>query len=269
MVLDQDSVIPFNDRTALYGDGCFTTIAVSNKKPELLALHLQRLKRDCDKLFIQFNDWTDLEKTILELSLTQHYDVVKVVISRGQGGRGYSPTTCINSTAYLSLSSIPVHYSNWRKDGVSMGISSIQLAIQPLLAGIKHLNRLEQVLIKRELDKLEYDDVVVCDTNGHVIETSAGNLFWRKADTWFTPNLESSGVIGVMRNHVFDLLKSNNIELKQVVAGVNELFLADEIAISNCLMGWVPVRSLKGTNDENWSNNLSNIQSIFTSTKDN
>lgn len=245
VVLDSHSFIPSNDRIALYGDGCFTTIAISDSKSELLNLHLTRLKSDCRRLHIDFLSWQELKSAITGLASSQNSAVIKVVVSRGQGGRGYSPAQCSEPTAYLSLSEIPAHYTNWRKNGISMSVSSVKLAIQPLLAGVKHLNRLEQVFIKHELDRTEYEDVLVCDTDGHVVESSAGNVFWRKNSNWFTPKLDKCGVEGVMRNQLLKLFRRKNIELKQRYSYVDDVFECDELLITNSLMRIVPVNCLQ------------------------
>lgn len=256
VVLDTQSLIPSNDRIALYGDGCFTTIAISNTKAELLDLHLARLQRDCLRLYIEFQLWSELQKAIIDLAMSIESAVIKVVVSRGQGGRGYSPANCINPTAYVSLSEIPAHYTNWRENGISMSVSSVKLAIQPLLAGVKHLNRLEQVYIKHELDQFDYEDMLVCDTDGHVVESSAGNVFWRKKANWFTPKLNKCGVEGVMRNQVIELFANRNIKLEQRHSYIGELFECDELLITNSLMGVVPVNRLEIQNrSQTWHRN--------------
>jgi len=244
VVLDTQSLIPSNDRIALYGDGCFTTIAISKNKVELLDLHLFRLQRDCQRLYIEFQLWTELQNAIIDLASSKESAVIKVVVSRGQGGRGYSPANCIKPTAYISFSEIPAHYTNWRENGISMSVSSVKLAIQPLLAGVKHLNRLEQVYVKRELDQIDYEDVVVCDTDDHVVESSAGNVFWRKKTNWFTPKLDKCGVEGVMRNQIIKLFTTKNINLEHRHSYIDELFECDELIITNSLIGVVPVNRL-------------------------
>lgn len=263
VVLDQQSLIPFNDRIALYGDGCFTTIAISQSKAELLDLHLARLKRDCLRLYIDFQLWRELENAITDLALSTVSGVLKVVVSRGQGGRGYSPKNCINPTAYISISKMPKHYKNWRANGISMSISSVKLAIQPLLAGVKHLNRLEQVYIKRELDQVEFEDLLICDMNDHMVESSAGNVFWRKNDMWFTPKLDKCGVNGVMRNRLLDLFETKNIKVKQKHSYTDELFESDELLITNSLMRIVPVYRLQtDTSSKSWQRNDSHVDSL-------
>jgi 4-amino-4-deoxychorismate lyase len=118
------------------------------------------------------------------------------------------------------------------------------LACQPLLAGIKHLNRLEQVLVKQALAQTSYDDVVVCDYQQKIIETSVGNLFWYKDNVWHTSDLSESGVEGVMRNQVMAVMQKNGLECQVVKQDVSVLFSAQELFVCNSLMLLVPVVSL-------------------------
>ena len=173
----QQQHINIADRAFLYGDGCFTTMAFRNGHIEFFSAHIERLKLACKKLYINFDRWSELERCIIG-SLNPKVDcVVKVMITRGEGGRGYSPEGAVNPSFIITLHTIPSHYSVWQTDGIKLTISPITLACQPLLAGIKHLNRLEQVLVKQALAETDYDDAVVCDTQQKIIESSVGNLF--------------------------------------------------------------------------------------------
>jgi 4-amino-4-deoxychorismate lyase len=175
-----------------------------------------------------------------------------VIITRGEGGRGYSPEGAIDPSYIITHHTIPLHYASWQSEGIKITVSPIMLACQPLLAGIKHLNRLEQVLVKQSLVKTSYDDVVVCDYQQKIIETSVGNLFWYKDNVWYTPNLSGSGVEGVMRNQVMALMQENGLECQVVVQDVSVLYSAQELFICNSLMSLVPVMSLfNPTNQQN------------------
>ncbi len=106
--------------------------------------------------------------------------VLKVIISRGGGGRGYSAANCDSPTRILSASARPAHYSRWREDGVTLTLSPVRLGRNPMLAGIKHLNRLEQVLIRTHLEQTDADEALVLDSEGFITECCAANLFWRQ-----------------------------------------------------------------------------------------
>jgi 4-amino-4-deoxychorismate lyase len=166
------------------------------------------------------------------------------MITRGEGGRGYSPEGAVNPNFIITLHAIPAHYTLWHTKGIKLTISPITLASQPLLAGIKHLNRLEQVLVKQALVQTGYDDAIVCDTQQQIIETSVANLFWYKDNVWYTADLSKSGVEGVMRNHVLEVMQQKGIECQVVKQDVSVLFDAQELFVCNSLMMLVPVLSL-------------------------
>jgi 4-amino-4-deoxychorismate lyase len=236
--------IAIADRALQYGDGCFTTMAFRNARLEFFGNHIDRLKLACKTLHIDFDKWVELECCVFNVLKTSDDCVVKVMITRGVGGRGYSPEGAENPNFIISLHTIPSHYLFWQIEGIKLTTSSITLACQPLLAGIKHLNRLEQVLVKQALSKTGYDDAIVCDTNHKVIETSAGNLFWCKDNVWYSPDLSDSGVEGVMRNRVLTVMHENGLECQIVKQAVSVLFSAQEMFVCNSLMMLVPVVSL-------------------------
>ncbi len=240
-VLKPNDHISANDRIASYGDGCFTTMRVESSVPQLLKSHIERLRWAAQRLSIQYQGWIELSNTIVEHAKSMSSGVIKVVISRGQGGRGYGTEGIIEANCYLSCHDIPVHYDAWRAQGIRLGVSEIKLAQQPLLAGIKHLNRLEQVLVKHQLQQMDVDDVVVLDSQSNIVECSASNLFWRSGNAWYTPNLSQCGVEGVMRNHIITLMHENNIEVNQVITDISAMEGCDEVFICNSVMKCVPV----------------------------
>ena len=240
----QQQQISVADRAAQYGDGCFTTIAFRNGHLEFFNAHIQRLKLACETLYIDFDKWLELERCILDSLMSTADCVVKVMITRGEGGRGYSPEGAVNPSYIITHHTVPSHYPLWRTEGIRLTISPITLACQPLLAGIKHLNRLEQVLVKHALAATGYDDAVVCDTQQNIVETSVGNLFWYKNSAWYTSDLSESGVDGVMRNCVLAVMKEKGLECQVVQHDVSSIFSAQELFVCNSLMVLVPVLSV-------------------------
>lgn len=237
--------IDIADRGLQYGDGCFTTIAFRNTCLEFFDAHLQRLQQACHRLHIDFNQWTELSQYVVNSVVGNDQDsVIKILISRGQGGRGYSPVGCQTPSYIITHHPMPAHYGNWQDHGLALSVSPVTLAKQPLLAGIKHLNRLEQVLIKKELEPTEFDDALVCDTDGTIIETSVGNLFWKNDNTWFTPELSQCGVEGVVRNQLLDIFLKNEIDVQVVQQDLNGLDCIEEMFMCNSLMKIVPVTSI-------------------------
>lgn len=240
----QQQNIEITDRAFQYGDGCFTTMAFRNNCLEFFDAHISRLKLACKTLYIDFDKWSILENCIVDSLKATSNCVVKVIITRGTGGRGYCPEGAVNPSFIITHHTIPAHYTSWQAKGVKLTISPIRLASQPLLAGIKHLNRLEQVLVKQALVQTGYDDAVVCDTRQKIIETSTGNLFWYKDNVWFTADHTESGVEGVMRNQILAVMKEQGLEYRVVKQDISALFDAQQIFVCNSLMLLVPVVGL-------------------------
>ncbi len=131
------------------------------------------------------------------------------------------------------------------KQGVKLCRVNTALGINPALAGLKHLNRLEQVLIKAELEAKEADEALVLDTAGLLVECCAANLFWRKGKQLFTPDLSGCGVAGVARQRLLRLAERLGYRVAQVRAAPETLDRADEVLISNALLPLLPVRQIE------------------------
>ncbi|MCG7531529.1 aminodeoxychorismate lyase [Psychrobium sp. MM17-31] len=238
-------VISASDRGFSYGDGIFTTIKVTNGVCHLLPDHLMRLQRGISALAIAQIDFDALLNQLCDVAKMLAQGVIKVVISRGVGQRGYSSVGCDSPTVVVSTSPLPSCYQAWQRDGIALGVSTVALGLNPLTAGIKHLNRLEQVLVKQQIDDNGWTDAVVLDCQACVIETNMANLFWRNGDKVYTPNLDFSGVKGLMRAQVKSALAAWAIEVVEDRFKLSSLTDADEIFITNCLMDVVPVVAIE------------------------
>jgi 4-amino-4-deoxychorismate lyase len=137
--------------------------------------------------------------------------------------------------------SYPQHYPQWQTDGIKLGISRIKLGHNPLLAGHKHNNRLEQVLVKNDLDAQQVDDGVVLDINEHIVETSSANIFWRKGSTLYTPILDKAGVAGIIRRLIIQDAEPLGFKALLGRFDLVDLHDADEVFVSNALLGVAPV----------------------------
>lgn len=236
-----------NDRAVQFGDGCFTTARLINGKVVALEQHIERLSQACQRLQIAHVDWRALSREMIAIGYGQDEGVLKVILSRGAGGRGYSAKGCGQPTRILSVSPYPAHYHQLRQRGARLALSTVRLSRNPLLAGIKHLNRLEQVLIRTELEQTGADEALVLDTEGMLVECCAANLFWRRGEKVFTPDLSHAGVNGIQRQHVIRVLRGQGITVEEVRTPPEILASVDEVVITNALMPVLPVYQI-----ENW-----------------
>ena len=228
-----------NDRLANYGDGVFTTMHVSEGRVGLLSRHVSRLVNDAAALGITVTA-TAIEDVIRTAMQQQQDGVLKILLGSGQGGRGYSRPEQAAVSLAVSWHAVPALYETWRQQGIALAVSPVTLAHQPLLAGLKHANRLEQVLVKRAMQTMDCDDCVVTDANTTVMEASAANLFWFKHGVWFTPDLSKAGVNGVMRQFILE--HTEHVEVGEY--HLRNLYDADAVMLTNALMQIVPVHSL-------------------------
>lgn len=225
------------DRSFQYGDGVFTTIKVARSQLQHWSLHWQRLALSCQQLAINLPDENSVFNQA-SAAITAQEQVVKIVVSRGHGGRGYSFKGIELADIYITTSPMPVF--PMQRTGIKLGVAKLQLGIQPLLAGIKHCSRLETVLLKNEAEQSDFDDLLVTDTAGFVTECCAANFFFQVNGNWHTPSLLRAGVAGVMRQWIISQI--DVVEDNYSLADVRQ---ADAMFISNALSGIVPVRSFE------------------------
>jgi len=235
------------DRGFSYGDGIFTTIKVKNGQCLLLTQHLIRLQQGITAFAITQIDFKSLLDDLTHKARELKDGVLKVIITRGVGQRGYSSIGCDSPTIVISTGTLPTIYQQWQQQGIAVGISTVALGINPLTAGIKHLNRLEQVLIKQQIDENQWLDAIVLDCQACIIETSMANLFWRTGDKVFTPSLNFSGVNGLMRQQVIEQLALEDVPVSQERFKLSAIMDADEVFMTNCLMGIVPINHIEST----------------------
>ncbi|MDA9557862.1 aminodeoxychorismate lyase [Vibrio sp.] len=242
--IESDSILN-TDRSFQYGDGCFSTILTMNGQLHLWGRHLQRLRMTLDRLKIAQPNWEQVQWWLNNAILDAPKAGIKIHISRGSGGRGYSVRGFHTPLVTISNFSYPEQYLMLSQQGIRLGICSSPLGINPLLAGLKHNNRLEQVLLKAEMETLDYTDGIALDIHGNVIETTMANVFWARSGTIYTSKLTNSGVAGVMRAQVIDDLTLLSIEVVEGYFSIDSLLNADEVFITNAIMQVVPVIAIR------------------------
>jgi 4-amino-4-deoxychorismate lyase len=240
----QEQHFLINNRGLAYGDGVFTTAKVLNGNVQFLSAHIERLTISCSKLNISLPDFNKMIIEITDEAKKYELSVVKIIITVGDGGRGYSRQGCSSSNVIITFHGFPEHYLLLQQKGIHLGVSTLKIGINPLTAGIKHLNRLEQVLIREELDNRNEDDLLVLNYFDYVIEATAANVFWYKNNTWHTPKLDESGVEGLMRNQIIQNC-SNQCEINLINAKLSALDSIEAMFICNSVMGVIPVRQFE------------------------
>lgn len=238
--------IDFEDRGFQYGDGLFETIRVSRHTPLFLDLHLARLAEGCQRLLIPSPDRTLLVEESVQLAARQADAVLKIIITRGQGGRGYKPPANVAVTRLLGLYPPPNYPENFYTSGISLRICQYRLASNPVLAGIKHLNRLEQILARAEWsDADDFQEGVMMNQAGHVIEGTMSNLFLVQNGILLTPPIDQCGVSGIVRRIILDLAKQLKIPVHEEHFTLGQLFQADEVFMTNSIIGIWPVKKIE------------------------
>jgi 4-amino-4-deoxychorismate lyase len=241
--------VSVNDRGLHYGDGVFETLVALNGELQHWGEHIRRLEIGCQRLKIQMPDAQLLKKETLELvrqenSSGQPKLIIKIIISRGIGKRGYKPPLTTQVTRIISLYPYPDYPAQYFSEGVKITVCNIPLSCNPVLAGIKHLNRLEQVMAQEEWSDPDILDGVMLNNDQHVIECTMSNIFWVSNNQLFTPNLTNCGVEGVTRTNILRLAKELQISTKISEFYMKDLLAADEIMISNSVFGILPVRAV-------------------------
>ncbi|MFZ4503284.1 MAG: aminodeoxychorismate lyase [Methylovulum sp.] len=242
------STINLTDRGLHYGDGLFETLEVVNGKPVFLQLHLERLCRDCQRLLIPAPTIQLLAHEIQLLCThfvtgEQHH-VLKILITRGVGGRGYRQPQVIEPTRIIGLYPMPIYNPDYQYYGVKTRWCQLRLGINPALAGIKHLNRLEQVLARAEWDGDDIQEGIMMNARDNVIEGTMSNLFYVTDNKLCTASLNGSGIAGIMRHLVLDEAVSQGLTVIVHDYCKQALLTADEVFLTNSIIGIWPVKSI-------------------------
>jgi 4-amino-4-deoxychorismate lyase len=229
------TVISAGDRGLHYGDGVFETILVQRGVPRFWQLHVDRLNIGCETLALGQTPQNILLREVQTVSAGLKSCVVKIIISRGESSRGYRPERHAESCRIVAAYPAPEPSENL---GINTRLCNLRLALQPALAGIKHLNRLEQVLASAEWSNPSIQDGILLDPEGHVISGISGNIFLVSGDRLLTPRMDRCGVRGVMRAAILHAFKPR-CEQRRIT--LDMLPEADEVFICNSVRGVIPV----------------------------
>jgi len=240
--------LPLPDRGLNFGDGLFETLLLKRGRPLFVEQHLQRLRLGLAVLALP--DCLLTARRHLESAATAvgnkgwNWAVLRLTITRGAGPRGYAPPDQPTVRILVEASKLDRNCSQMSTPA-GLCVAEIRLSSQPFLAGIKHLNRLEQVLAAAEGRAKGADECVVLDQYEHVISVVAGNLFVVRGGELVTPKLIECGVEGTRRRLIIDNWgPSIGLEVREATLGLTDLDDAEEVFYSNSLLGVRPVATL-------------------------
>lgn len=236
------------DRGFAYGDGVFETIRVFDGELTLAEPHRNRLRLGLERLKIHWPDALDelFQSEAREFAERLESGVLKMTVTRGSGGRGYAVPETVEPTRILAGFPRPGYPDQNAVEGVSVRICAFRLGRQPALAGIKHLNRLEQVLARSEWQGNEFQEGILMDTAGNVIEATAMNLFLVEGDTLLTPMLDQCGINGVLRQCLMDTFRERGLAVVEQAVSLERMLKADELFLCNSVAGVWPIRNAGG-----------------------
>ena len=232
------------NRGLAYGDGLFETVLLKRGEPLWLLEHVDRLESGLKVIGIQLD--RGLISSEIESELSRHQGqsaILKIIVYRKNTGRGYCPDTHVGERL-LMVSAGPSENSNWH-GGVKLAICQTPLATQTRLAGVKHLNRLEQVLAASELKQRRVDEGLMFTRDGKLIEATKSNVFLVNNNRLFTPVLDEAGVAGIMRDKILRYAATSGLAVVQTRLGVSDLREADEVFVCNSVFGIWPVTAIE------------------------
>ena len=236
--------ISISNRGLSYGDGLFETVAVVGGQLRYWDAHVARLLEGCRRLDIAPPDPAALVAEARQLMSGRERAVLKIMVTRGEGGRGYTPEPGAQSTRIIQVFDWPNHYDSWRGDGLRAGLCVTPLGINSVLAGIKHLNRLEQVLGAAECAANHWDEGLMFSSAEELICGTKTNVFVVDETGIKTPLIDTCGVKGVMRGEVIEAAVAAGIDVVESRLTRAALFDAGEIFVTNAIIGLAPLRFL-------------------------
>lgn len=235
-----------DDRGLSYGDGVFRTLRVRHGKPLNWQRHFAKLRHDCNAMALDCPEQDILLNEICQLSASHAEAVAKILITRGRGKRGYAAPATGSHTRVVDCQLLPKYPAELYATGIQTQVCSIKLGHQPALAGIKHLNRLENVLAASECQNAGLHEGLLEDEDGAVIGGTRSNLFLVRHGTLYTPELNLCGVAGVQRERVIEWAQQNATECKIGRLEMTDLLAAEEIFLVNSLFGLWSIREFPG-----------------------
>ncbi|KAF1011797.1 MAG: Aminodeoxychorismate lyase [Pseudomonas fluorescens] len=233
--------VPLKDRGLAYGDGLFETVAVKAGQPVLLERHLQRLAQGCTRLGMVV-DHALIRRELLAYAAALGDGILKLILTRGDSLRGYGQNPRAAVRRILQGSPPAAYPAEHAATGIRLFACTTRLSEQPLLAGMKHLNRLEQIIARAEWQDADHAEGLMLDMSGRVIEGVFSNLFLVRNGALLTADLQRCGVAGVMRAELLAQAQAAGIPVTVADISLEQLRQADEVFVCNSVYGIWPVR---------------------------
>lgn len=230
-----------SSRALHYGDGVFRTLLWHRQRAVDWDLHMNKLAADCRALALDLPDAASLADEVAQAAGAAREAVVKIIVARRSAGRGYRPAGTA-AERWVIAGAAPAPDAQAYRRGIVLDLSDVVAAEQPLLAGLKHLNRLEQVLASRNWPD-GIDERLLCDAAGRLVGGTRSNLFCVVDGRVCTPRLDRCGVAGIMRRKILDCCATMGLRADEVDLPVADLTHADEVFVCNALIGIWPVRA--------------------------
>jgi 4-amino-4-deoxychorismate lyase len=246
LVNGQSTGVDPADRGLAYGDGLFETMALRDGHIRWLDLHLDRLEEGCRRLEIPAPSRALLADEIGTHAPPNGRAVVKVIVTRGSGTRGYLPPEPATPTRVLAISSWPEYPTLNYREGISVHVCRLRIGENPALAGIKHLCRLEQVLAQLELRGQAVQQGLMLDARGNVVGGTSSNVFAVLGTELVTPTLARCGIKGVMRRAVLETARTLRVNVEERDLTLPQLLAAGELFMTNAVFGLWPVTEIDG-----------------------
>lgn len=225
------------DRGLAYGDGVFRTLPIRGGKARCWPLHYRKLERDCTTLGISCPPESVLAGEIGQLARESPDFAAKIIVTRGNGARGYAPPQPASPTRVVLGTALPAYPVEFARNGIRVHLCETRLSCQPRLAGVKHLNRLENVLARAEWGDPEVGEGLVFDLDDHVIGGTMSNVFIVEGGALITPELSRCGVAGVTRERIIGAAAKLGMACREEAVPRARLRAAQEAMVTNSLIG--------------------------------
>jgi branched-chain amino acid aminotransferase len=249
IVKDTEGLLSTLDRGFLYGDGLFETLRTYEKKPFRLEDHVARISNSAQYFDIPFHYTSHqilqiIEQLLAADNLQDAY--IRMTLSRGHGVNGLIPKGTCTPTFVIHVKPLAAYPALLYKTGVSLITSHIRRSTTCPISCHKTLNFLTSYLIKREASEKGAHDALILNTDNYVAECAVSNIFVVEENTVITPSLKANVLPGITRKIVLELCKENGIHASEELFGVERIFGANEVFITNSLMEIMPVSKIDG-----------------------